>query len=659
MSKGSAIVGFLLCFLAGMGLMYGVDRGAGHHSATADISKEKDSGDVFAAGAWSDGASKVPISSKDPSWGKRNAPVTIVIFSDYQCPFCSRVEPTIHALEEKYGPDKLRVVWKHFPLPFHKKATPAHAAAAVVYEVAGNKAFWKFHETLFENQKALEPASFEKWAVAAGVDAGKFKAAMAKDNAGMDKVNDDMKTGKAASVRGTPAFLINGIFLSGAQPRPKFEQIIDEQLKEAEKLIASGTKPDKVYVALSNSNFKAKKGQKDDDKKPAGRDEDSKTVWKVPVIKGDPVKGPKHALVTIVEFSDFQCPFCKKVEPTIEKIMETYGDKVRIVWKDNPLPFHKRANPAAQLAREAWAQKGLDGYWKAHAFVFENNKKLEDEDLLGYAATLGLDVEKAKAAIAESKYQAPIDAAQELASDMNAGGTPHFFVNGRRLVGAQPFEKFKEIIDEEIPKSEALLKGGIKLDKLYEEIIKKGKEPPPPEKKDVGPAPKDAPWKGAAKAKVIIQEFSDFECPFCSKVNPTLKQVEKEFGDKVKIVWRHKPLPFHKKAPLAHQASHEAFLQKGNDGFWAMHDKLFANQKKLERESLDEYAAELGLDMTKFKAALDGEKHKAHIDGDAAASTKAGISGTPGFVINGYFLSGAQPYAKFKKAIQRALKEAK
>ena len=134
----------------------------------------------------------------------------------------------------------------------------------------------------------------------------------------------------------------------------------------------------------------------------------------------------------------------------------------------------------------------------------------------------------------------------------------------------------------------------------------------------------------------------------------------KNYGDKVKFVWRHKPLPMHPDAPLASEATEEALKQKGNEGFWKMHDKLFANQAEkdgLKREALEKYAQEQGLDMAKFKAALDNHTHKAKVDADDKAGIDAGISGTPAFVINGYFISGAQPFPKFKKIIDKALKE--
>lgn len=663
MNKGTAIVGFLLCFLAGMGLMWGIDRnGQGKQAGiTAEAVAAFDD-----KNPWSDADAAVPITSKDPMWGSRNAPVTLVLYSDFECPFCGKVETTLSQLKETYGPEKLRVIWKNNPLPFHKSARPAALAAGTVFGLAGSQAFWKFHEQAFQNQRALTPENFEAWAAAAGVDKAKFKAAM--DSKQFDaKIDTDMNEGKAAGVTGTPASFINGVFLSGAQPIEKFKAIIDEQLKAAEAKKAAGVKADRIYVELSKEN-KAKAPPPADKK--ADPSKDDKTVWKVLVGENAPQKGPATAPVTIVLFSDFQCPFCSKVEPTLEEVMKAYPDKVRVVWKNNPLPFHPRATPAANLAWEAKQQKGDKGFWAAHDMLFKNQQKLADEDLLGYAKELGLDVDKVKAAIADNKYKAAFDADQDQADDLQAQGTPHMFINGRRIVGAQPIESFKAIIDEELKKANDLLGKGIKPQDLYNELIKDGKAPPPPEKKAVDAAPADAPAKGAKDAKVAFYIYSDFQCPFCKRVEDTLKEVEKSYGDKIKMVWRHRPLPMHKDAPLASEAAQEIFKQKGSDSFWKYHDRLFkeqGGQDALARASLEKYAEELGgIDMAKFKTALDKNTNKAFVDSENASAEKAGISGTPAFVIGtvkdkeltGYFVSGAQPIGKFKKAIERALKDA-
>lgn len=647
--KGTAIVGFFLSFAAGMLLMYAVNESDGGPKIGKDEAvaekgeaKDEDSGD-----------SPIKIGKDDPSWGNPDALVTILEASDFECPFCTRVNPTLKKIKETYGPEKVRIVWKHNPLPFHKKAGPAHAASQAAFDLGGDEAFWKFHDLAFKNQKQLTEENFVAWAKEAGLDEAKFKAAL-KDKKYDAKVKKDLAENRKIGVTGTPAFRINGVTLSGAQPFERFKKIIDEQVAAAEAMVKKGTAKGKVSAALTKKNYKepAKKN-----KAKAAKKEDT-TVWKVPVFKDDPVKGNKDgALVTIVEWSDFQCPFCVRVLATQKKILEKYGDDVRIVWKDNALPFHKQAKPAANVARVAYEKGGDELFWKAHDLLFEKQKKLNEATYKEIAGKLGLSEAAVLAAVKDNKYGKKIDQSMELASDLQARGTPHFFVNGRRLSGAQPLEKFEELIDLQLKAAKKVLDKGVARGKVYDELMKTAKGPPKPEKRDVAAPTKDNPWKGNKNGKIVIQEFSDFECPYCSRVKPTLKQVLDEFGDDVKIVWRSMPLPFHKNAPLASEAAHEVFLQKGNDAFWKYHDKLFANQKKMLRPDLEKYAEEMGgIDMAKFKKALDDRTHKPHVDKDMEIAKKAGVRGTPAFTINGYFLSGAQPFPQFKKMINYAKK---
>ena len=166
--------------------------------------------------------------------------------------------------------------------------------------------------------------------------------------------------------------------------------------------------------------------------------------------------------------------------------------------------------------------------------------------------------------------------------------------------------------------------------------------------------------KGPANAPITIIEFSEFQCPFCSRVNPTLKQVQKEYGDKVRIVFKHNPLSFHKDAPLAAQAS----IAAGKQGkFWEMHDKLFENQRKLKAADIDGYAKGIGLDMTKFKADLNAPKTKAMVKADI----RSPLSPVPGTPTSSSMVppSGAQPFPHSRQqstpdqATEAALKEAR
>ena len=167
---------------------------------------------------------------------------------------------------------------------------------------------------------------------------------------------------------------------------------------------------------------------------------------------------------------------------------------------------------------------------------------------------------------------------------------------------------------------------------------------------------KGSPAMGPDTAPVTIVEFSDFQCPFCGRVGPTLKQIKKEYGDQVRIVFKHQPLDFHAKAPAAHAAA-EAAHRQGK--FWEMHDKIFAEQKAMSPEKYVEYAAELELDVEQFQKDVASADVKKKVDADKKEAAKLGSTGTPGFFINGLNLKGAKPFEAFKEVIDKELKKTK
>lgn len=160
----------------------------------------------------------------------------------------------------------------------------------------------------------------------------------------------------------------------------------------------------------------------------------------------------------------------------------------------------------------------------------------------------------------------------------------------------------------------------------------------------------DAPFKGASDAKVTIVEFSDFQCPFCSKGAQVLSALEKKYGNKIKIAFKHYPLPFHAQARIAAEASMCA-NEQDSKLFWKMHDAMFADQSKLDKDNLIATAKKAGVKEAEFKACLEAGKYKAKIDADVAQGGTLGIKSTPTFFINGKLISGAQPLEVFTEVI--------
>jgi protein-disulfide isomerase len=163
----------------------------------------------------------------------------------------------------------------------------------------------------------------------------------------------------------------------------------------------------------------------------------------------------------------------------------------------------------------------------------------------------------------------------------------------------------------------------------------------------------NVPAFGPANAKVTLVEFSDFQCPFCSKAATATKEIKKKYGDKVRFVFRQFPLSFHDKAALASQAALAAHAQ---GKFWEFHDKAFANQSALDRPALEKYAQEIGLNMDEFKKALDEKKFEAAVNADMELGKKVNVQGTPSLFINGKRVQNATDVDAMSQTIEEALK---
>jgi protein-disulfide isomerase len=168
---------------------------------------------------------------------------------------------------------------------------------------------------------------------------------------------------------------------------------------------------------------------------------------KVAVDATGPSKGPSGAPITIVEFSDYECPFCVRAEPTVKDLLAKYPGKIKLVYRDFPLPMHKSAPKAAEAAHCAEDQ---GKYWEMHDKLFASGGKLEVGDLKKYARDVGLDGGKFDQCLDSGEKAKLVDMHKKAGEEVGVSGTPAFFINGRQISGAQPIDAFTAIVDQEL-----------------------------------------------------------------------------------------------------------------------------------------------------------------------------------------------------------------
>ena len=362
---------------------------------------------------------------ESPSRGPKDAKVTIIEFSDFQCPFSKKVQTTLGDIIKKY-PQQVKHVYKQNPLPFHKDA-PLAAEAALAAGAQGM--FWEMHDIIFENQNQLKEENLLDHAQKLGLDVEKFKADLTSHKF-KPQVDGELQQAAKVGASGTPAFFINGRFLSGAQPLESFVKIVDEEL-------SGKAIPFKWGTSVKEEKKEAKRVEEDPNK-----------IYTVPVGTS-PVKGPKNAPITFIAYNDFQCPFSKRVQPTIDQLMKNNPQNVKIVFKHFPLGFHKDAIGAAEAAMAAGAQ---GKFWEMHDKIFANQEKISIDNLKGYAQELKLNMTKFNADLESHRFKPAIDEDTQTAGQLGVRGTPTVFVNGKKVVGAKPVEEFQKIIDEFLKK---------------------------------------------------------------------------------------------------------------------------------------------------------------------------------------------------------------
>lgn len=390
--------------------------------------------------------------------GNPDAPITMLEYSDYQCPFCERYfVQTEAAIDEAYvRSGKMRVVFRDFPLVQLHPNAPAAANAALCVADQGAVKFWNMHDQLFRTQSEWanlpEPKPyFLKLVQALGADVAKYTECI-DSKAKAATIEQSLAEGQKLGITGTPSFQFvrvatnEGFPLVGAQPYDQFANLIDALVagKKPEQPQAQANPPGDQKIPV----WATAEGLKPDPKRP-GYD-----------MAGDEIRGNPDAKIVVVEFSDFQCPFCRRhvqeTQPTLDK---TFVDTDKIFWvfKNFPLSIHPQA-PAAAVAAECAADQNK--FWEMHEILFKDATPWSIADpnpvFGGFAKQLGLNVDQFTKCLSDTGDNS---AQKRVQSDMQDGapfvqGTPTFIVlfggQGRIIPGALPLDRFTQVLQEAV-----------------------------------------------------------------------------------------------------------------------------------------------------------------------------------------------------------------
>ena len=564
-----------------------------------------------------------------PVRGPARAPVLIVAVGEYECPFCKRAEVTLAQLRAEYG-DQLRVMWRHDPLPFHLRARPV-ARATLAAERQGK--FWAMHDALFASAD-LSEAGIHAAAVVAGLDLQRFQVDVT-DPLLDARLDAEIAQTAAVGIGGTPTFFINGKRLVGAQPQPSFRREVDAAIATAAKVPEST--PD-----LDAARWKANAGEEgahlyhwlvEGQPAPMPRPpvpESAQVVWNLPLDPRDAIRGDsEQAEVTLVEFTDFQCPFCARAAGTVAALEQKYGKSLRVVLKHNPLPFHPLARPAA-LAAIAAGHQGK--FWQMHDKMFEHSQELDESHFFKWAKQLGLDIGRFRRDKGDAAAGRQVDDDMTVADSVEARGTPTFFINGRKIVGAQTPEVFSVVIDEEIAAAQTAKRRG---PSWYEARIADGKTF---DDLDDVALPFDLtglPALGPENAAVTVVMVTDHQCPFCARLAPTLRKLVDKFPQHVRVVMVPWMAADHPAFLSAAQAAIAAWIEGGPAMFGPLDQELYAHAHELEPELVAKLAAQVGLKRQRLTELVASGQVAAVLERANAVAVRGEAEATPTVFVNG------------------------
>jgi protein-disulfide isomerase len=348
--------------------------------------------------------------------GSEKAPITILVFSDFESFPCARSASVIDGLLQQTR--DVRVIFKHAPAASNPNALLAHEAALAA---GAQDKFWEMHDTLFENQTKLTRTDLLGYAKALGLNLPAFQQAL-DNHTYRPIIERDLAEAAGLGVTTTPTFFVNGRRLVGPQGYASLGAVIESLL--------AGIPPDK---RVQPEIVAAGPAQQID-------------------LSHAPTRGPATAPISLVEFSDFECPFCAETAPVVRQLLLAYPTQVRFAFKHYPLPMHKES----PLAHEAALAAGDQGkFWEMHDLLFQTQSKLTREDLIAKAAQLNLDVPRFTKDLDTHRFKPQVESDRQEGNRLGVDGTPFFFINGHAISGGASLEDFKRLIDAALKETTA------------------------------------------------------------------------------------------------------------------------------------------------------------------------------------------------------------
>jgi protein-disulfide isomerase len=344
---------------------------------------------------------------------------------------------------------------------------------------------------------------------------------------------------------------------------------------------------------------------------------------------------PQVRPISVVVFSDFECPFSADLFFSLEKYEKNHPGQVHVTFKQSPLTSIHPGSPAAHRAALAAAKQGR--FNEMAELLYANQKRQETADVLSYARQLHLDMLRFRRDLNSTAIEHELAADMDESSAFKVDATPTMYIAGKSFIGEQTDRSLAAVIaavaNQQLP--DVVAQSQAQTASLDADLLAEIQRNPTAE-------------RGNAGAPLTIIEFSDFQCPFCKLAAQPMEEFIAAHGRDVHWILRSFPLDFHPDSELANEAA----LAAGEQGkFWQMHDLLFAHQDALKLPNLREYATDLHLDMAAFDEALATHRLAGKIAADRALGVKAGVDGTPTFVIDGQASSGAHSVVELEQLL--------